>query len=108
MKMKSYRPNLSTDRLRSGFRCYEGGHCPSAPGALGNPGLRPDGTVKGRSSPVPASPSTPAPTQMARPTGYDPKLEAAYRRLDDRLPRGVSVAEQARAADGNFGRNHTG
>jgi hypothetical protein len=77
----------------------------SAPaGALGNPGLKPDGTIEGLSTPVPASTVTPAPTALARPYGPDERLERMYRGLDARLPQGVSVADQARAADGNFGR----
>jgi hypothetical protein len=75
----------------------------SPAGALGNPATREDGTVEGLSAPIPATPATAA---LARPVGHDERLEAAYRGLDARLPQGVSVADQARAADGNFGRNH--
>jgi hypothetical protein len=64
------------------------------PGTMGNPGMRPDGTIAGLSSPVPAPPATAA---LAKPYGYDERVEALWRRFD-RLPEVVSARDQARAA----------
>ena len=64
---------------------------------LGNPPMRPDGTVTNATSPVPA---TPAPAALAKPYGCDARLERGYREGLNRLPRIVSAQDQAKAAGG--------
>jgi hypothetical protein len=66
--------------------------------AMGNPGLRPDGTTVGNSAPVPATPTTAALASAGR----EPMREAQAA-FDQRMPPVISPRSQAEASGANYG-----
>jgi hypothetical protein len=72
-------------------------------GGLGNPSMKGDGSLPGISAPVPVGPESAGLAAVLR---RREEQDAALLAADARLPRSVSPKDQAKAADGNFGRGN--